>query len=188
MNGDRKIFGRRTAVASVNRPPTLTHSPYSRAVRRRETVIAVAAAAFVLALVLAALRVGETPGRLSDWQALVLGITQGATELLPVSSSGHLILVPWAFGWHYLQDNPDFNKTFDVALHLGTLIAVVIYFWRDLGRLIRAFVQSVGQRRRIETADERIAWYVVDRDGPGRASPAPRGRASSRRSSATRGR
>jgi undecaprenyl-diphosphatase len=129
-------------------------------VRRRETVIAVAAAAFVLAVVLAALRVGETPGRLSGWQALVLGITQGATELLPVSSSGHLILVPWAFGWHYLQDNPDFNKTFDVALHLGTLIAVVIYFWRDLGRLIRAFVQSVG-RRRIETADERIAWYVV---------------------------
>ena len=128
--------------------------------RRREILIAVAAAAFVLALVLAALRVGETPGRLSGWQALVLGITQGATELLPVSSSGHLILVPWAFGWHYLQDNPDFNKTFDVALHLGTLIAVVIYFWRDLGRLIRAFVQSVG-RRRIETADERIAWYVV---------------------------
>jgi undecaprenyl-diphosphatase len=80
--------------------------------------------------------------------------------LLPVSSSGHLILVPWAFGWHYLQDHPDFNKTFDVALHLGTLLAVVIYFWRDLGRLIRAFVQSVG-RRRIETADERIAWYVV---------------------------
>ena len=128
--------------------------------RRRETIIAVAAAAFVLALVLAALRVGETPGRLSDWQALVLGITQGATELLPVSSSGHLILVPWAFGWHYLQDHPDFNKTFDVALHLGTLLAVVIYFWRDIGRLIRAFVQSVG-RRRIETADERIAWYVV---------------------------
>lgn len=151
---------RDAAVASVNRPPTLTHSPYSRAVRRREILIAVAAAAFVLALVLAALRVGETPGRLSGWQALVLGITQGATELLPVSSSGHLILVPWAFGWHYLQDNPDFNKTFDVALHLGTLIAVVIYFWRDLGRLIRAFVQSVG-RRRIETADERIAWYVV---------------------------
>jgi undecaprenyl-diphosphatase len=126
---------------------------------RRNIVVIVAGAAFLLALVLAALRVGETPGQLSDWQALVLGITQGATELLPVSSSGHLILVPWAAGWHYLQENPDFNKTFDVALHLGTLIAVVLYFWRDVVRLARAWWQSV-KRRQVETADERIAWYV----------------------------
>lgn len=109
---------------------------------------------------LAELRVGESPGKLSDWQALVLGMVQGATELLPVSSSGHLILVPWAAGWHYLQDHPDFNKTFDVALHLGTLIAVVLYFWREIGRLLRAWWQSV-KRHRIETADERIAWYVA---------------------------
>jgi undecaprenyl-diphosphatase len=126
---------------------------------RRNIVGIVAGAAFLLALVLAAMRVGETPGQLSDWQALVLGITQGATELLPVSSSGHLILVPWAAGWHYLQDNPDFNKTFDVALHLGTLIAVVLYFWRDVVRLARAWWQSL-KRRQVETADERIAWYV----------------------------
>ena len=97
-----------------------------------------AGAAFAVAVVLAALRVGEAPGKLSDWQALVLGIVQGATELLPVSSSGHLILVPWAAGWQYLQDHPDFNKTFDVALHLGTLVAVVIYFRHDVVRLIRA--------------------------------------------------
>jgi undecaprenyl-diphosphatase len=127
--------------------------------RRNIVVIVVAAAAFLLAIVLAALRVGETPGQLSDWQALVLGITQGATELLPVSSSGHLILVPWAAGWHYLQDNPAFNKTFDVALHLGTLIAVVLYFWRDVVRLARAWWQSL-KRRQVTTADERIAWYV----------------------------
>jgi undecaprenyl-diphosphatase len=126
---------------------------------RRNIVVILAGAAFLLAIVLAALRVGETPGQLSDWQALVLGITQGATELLPVSSSGHLILVPWAAGWHYLQENPDFNKTFDVALHLGTLIAVVLYFWRDVVRLARAWWQSV-KRRQVETADERIAWYV----------------------------
>ncbi|MDX6407795.1 MAG: undecaprenyl-diphosphatase [Gaiellaceae bacterium] len=126
---------------------------------RRRIAITAAGSAFLLAVVLAALRVGETPGKLSDWQALVLGITQGATELLPVSSSGHLILVPWAFGWHYLQDHPDFNKTFDVALHLGTLLAVIIYFWQDIGRLIRAWWQSL-KRRRIVTADERIAWYV----------------------------
>jgi undecaprenyl-diphosphatase len=129
-------------------------------VGRRHIAITVAGSAFLLAVVLAALRVGETPGKLSDWQALVLGIVQGATELLPVSSSGHLILVPWAFGWHYLQDHPDFNKTFDVALHLGTLLAVVIYFRQDIVRLLRALWQS-ARRRQIVTADERIAWYVA---------------------------
>jgi len=128
--------------------------------RRQIAFTAAAGSAFLLAVVLAALRVGETPGKLSDWQALVLGIVQGATELLPVSSSGHLILVPWAAGWHYLQDHPDFNKTFDVALHLGTLIAVILYFWRDVVRIAVAWWQSL-KRRRIETSDERIAWYIV---------------------------
>jgi undecaprenyl-diphosphatase len=129
-------------------------------VSRARIAVALAGAALAVAVVLAELRVGESPGKLSDWQALVLGMVQGATELLPVSSSGHLILVPWAAGWHYLQDHPDFNKTFDVALHLGTLIAVVLYFWREIGRLLRAWWQSVKQHR-IETADERIAWYVA---------------------------
>ena len=127
---------------------------------RARIAVAVAGAAFAVALVLAALRVGETPGKLSDWQALVLGIVQGATELLPISSSGHLILVPWAAGWTYLQDHPDFNKTFDVALHLGTLVAVVIYFWNDVVRLVAAWVRSL-RKRRIESQDERVAWYVV---------------------------
>jgi len=129
-------------------------------VSRARIAVALAGAALALAVVLAALRVGEAPGKLSDWQALVLGIVQGATELLPVSSSGHLILVPWAAGWQYLQDHPDFNKTFDVALHLGTLIAVLIYFWNDVVRLVAAWLRSV-RHRRIETADERVAWIVV---------------------------
>jgi len=81
----------------------------------------------LVAVVLAALRVGEKAGRLSDWQALILGITQGATELLPISSSGHLILVPWVANWRYLEEHADFNKTFDVALHLGTALAVLLY-------------------------------------------------------------
>jgi undecaprenyl-diphosphatase len=122
--------------------------------------VALAGTAFALAVVLAALRVGESPGKLSDWQALVLGVVQGATELLPISSSGHLILVPWAAGWHYLEENPDFNKTFDVALHLGTLVAVVLYFWHDVVRLVRAWFGSV-RRREISTAEERVAWFVV---------------------------
>jgi len=129
-------------------------------VSRLRIAIALAGAALVLAVVLAALRVGETHGKLSGWQALVLGIVQGATELLPISSSGHLILVPWLAGWPYLEEHPDFNKTFDVALHLGTLVAVILYFWGDVVRLVRAWLRSIG-RRSIKNEDERVAWYVA---------------------------
>jgi undecaprenyl-diphosphatase len=118
------------------------------------------AAAMLVALLLAAARVGEEPGALSNWQALVLGLVQGATELLPISSSGHLILVPWLFDWTYLEQHDEFNQTFDVALHMGTLVAVVAYFRHDLVRLLAAFVGSV-QRRRIESPDERSAWFIV---------------------------
>jgi undecaprenyl-diphosphatase len=129
-------------------------------VSRARIAVALAGAALALAVGLAALRVGEAPGKLSDWQALALGVVQGATELLPISSSGHLILLPWAAGWRYLENHPDFNKTFDVALHLGTLVAVILYFWNDIVRLVRAWLRSI-RRRQIETADERVAWYVA---------------------------
>ena len=117
-------------------------------------------AGLVLAIVLAALGVGEEPGRLSDWQALTLGVVQGLTELLPISSSGHLILVPWLGDWRYLAEHPGFNKTFDVALHLGTLVAVVAYFRHDVVRLVAAWVRSL-RRRAIEGPDERVAWLVA---------------------------
>jgi undecaprenyl-diphosphatase len=118
------------------------------------------AAALLLAVILAAARVGERPGALSGWQALALGIVQGLTELLPISSSGHLILVPWLGDWTYLKEHDEFNQTFDVALHLGTLIAVVAYFRHDVVTLIGAWFGSV-RRRAIATPDERIAWLVA---------------------------
>jgi undecaprenyl-diphosphatase len=141
--------------------PTPAAAPSEREDRWSDWFVYIAATVvFLVAVVLAALRIGEKPGRLSDWQALVLGIVQGATELLPISSSGHLILVPWAANWHYLETHESFNKTFDVALHLGTLVAVVVYFWSDIVRYVVAWFGTL-KRRRIETADERIAWAVA---------------------------
>jgi undecaprenyl-diphosphatase len=71
-----------------------------------------------------------------------------------------LILVPWLFDWTYLEENEGFNRTFDVALHLGTLVAVVAYFWTEFGRLVRAWWRSV-QARAIRDTDERVAWVVI---------------------------
>ena len=126
---------------------------------RVATVIA-ATTLLALAGVLTLLGVGEAEGAFPDRQAFVLGIVQGLTELLPISSSGHLILVPWGADWTYLRENDRFNQTFDVSLHLGTLVAVGAYFWGDVVRLVRAWLGSIG-RRRVESADERIAWFVV---------------------------
>jgi len=95
----------------------------------------------------------------------VLGITQGATEFAPVSSSGHLIIVPWLFGWTILQ-NPELNKTFDVALHVGTLIGALVYFRHDVARYLTAWACSI-RRRSIATVDERLAWALVVGTVPG---------------------
>jgi undecaprenyl-diphosphatase len=127
---------------------------------RRSLVLAAAAAALVPALVLTLTGVGDDPSKLPNWQALVLGLVQGLTELLPISSSGHLILVPWLFEWEFLEQNDAFNQTFDVSLHLGTLVAVAAYFWSDIVRLVGAWLGTL-RRRQIGTADERVAWFVA---------------------------
>jgi undecaprenyl-diphosphatase len=91
-------------------------------------------------------------------EAIILGIVQGIAEFAPISSSAHLIIVPWLFGW----DNPALSGlAFDVALHLGTLAAVVIYFWSDLWRLFKAGLASIVQFRIGDDPDRRLAWFIV---------------------------
>ncbi len=81
---------------------------------------------------------GARPGarRVTVWQAIVLGIVQGLTEFLPISSSAHLLIVPWLLGW----ESP--GLAFDAALHLGTLAAVLVYFWRELTAMALAFPRA----------------------------------------------
>src|SRR5215207_9731644 len=96
-------------------------------------------------------------GLVSILHAIILGITQGLSEFLPISSSGHLILVPWLFGWDDFAGQPSLEKTFDVALHLGTLVAAVAYFRADIARYVTAGF-SPAQRG---TRDFRLAWLLA---------------------------
>ena len=93
--------------------------------------------------------------------AIVLGLVQGLSEFLPISSSGHLILVPWLFGWDDFDGNESVAKAFDVSLHIGTLIAVVAYFRRELMVYVREGLRLVFERRQPTTVDGRIAWLLV---------------------------
>jgi undecaprenyl-diphosphatase len=91
-------------------------------------------------------------------QALVMGILQGLTEFLPVSSSGHLVVVPFLFGW----DDAFLNSlAFSVMLHLGTLVALLGYFREDWARLIPAGIAAVRERSFRGDADRRLAWLLV---------------------------
>ncbi len=92
--------------------------------------------------------------------AIVLGLVQGLAEFLPISSSGHLLLVPWIFGWNDFAD-PSIEKAFDVALHLGTLVAVVGYFRRDLVKYVSKGTMLVLKRQKPADPDGRLAWFLV---------------------------
>ncbi len=91
-------------------------------------------------------------------QALIMGIVQGLTEFLPVSSSGHLIIVPWLFGW---DDAFITSLAFSVMLHLGTLIALLIYFRADWLRLIPAGLATIRDRSFQGDPDRKLAWLLV---------------------------
>jgi len=94
-------------------------------------------------------------------QALILGIVQGATEFLPISSSGHLVLLPAALGW---DASP---LVFDTTVHLATLLAVVAVFWRDLCSLVVAWWQGLRHGQPFQTIESRLAWFVILGTVPG---------------------
>mgnify|MGYP001823656975 CR=1 FL=1 len=98
--------------------------------------------------------------QLETWQAAVLGIVQGLSEPLPISSSGHLVVVPWLFDWPDPGGDASASKTFDVAVHLGTLFGVVIYFWRDLVSIVASAWRTL-RTRTFETFEDRLPWYLI---------------------------
>lgn len=95
--------------------------------------------------------------------AIVLGLVQGLSEFLPISSSGHLLLVPWLFGWNDFEgaNGESVKKTFDVALHLGTFVAVLGYFRHDVITYIREGTKLVFSRQKPTTVEGRLAWFFV---------------------------
>jgi undecaprenyl-diphosphatase len=101
---------------------------------------------------------------ITTFQAIVLGILQGVSELFPISSLGHTVLFPNLFGWHNIvkwQSQPESPwLAFVVMLHVGSAVGLLIYFWKDWIAIIRAFFRTLGKRR-IETPTERIAWLIV---------------------------
>jgi undecaprenyl-diphosphatase len=104
------------------------------------------------------------PDPVTTFQAVVLGLLQGVTELFPISSLGHTVLFPTLFGWHTLvksQSQPEsFWLAFVVMLHVGSAIGLLIYFWRDWIELIVAWFRTLPKRR-IDTPTERLAWLIV---------------------------
>jgi undecaprenyl-diphosphatase len=100
--------------------------------------------------------------------AIVLGITQGLSEFLPISSSGHLLLVPWLFGWDDFSGagGKDLEKAFDVALHIGTVVALIVYFRRELALEITAGLRALRERS-LEDPAGRRAWLLLLSAVPG---------------------
>jgi len=95
---------------------------------------------------------------MSIWQSIILGAIQGLTEFLPISSSGHLVIVPHLLGWRFSEQQ---TFVFDVLVQWGTLLAVIVYYWNDLIRILVGFVQALLARRPFGTQDARLGWYLI---------------------------
>lgn len=100
-------------------------------------------------------------------QSVILGIVQGITELLPISSSAHLNLIPWIFNWTNSQGFNQAFEAFDVALHAGTLLAILIFFFKDWIELIKGGFNQVIKKQKIP--EGRMFWYIVFATLPGGA-------------------
>ena len=101
---------------------------------------------------------------ITTFQAVVLGLLQGVTELFPVSSLGHTVIFPHLFGWNNIvgwESQPESPwLAFVVMLHVGSAVGLLIYFWKDWVAIIRAFFATV-RKQRIETPTERLAWLII---------------------------
>jgi undecaprenyl-diphosphatase len=95
---------------------------------------------------------------MSIFQALILGIIQGLTEYIPVSSTANLILFPWLLGWEF---DPATKEVFVILVQWGTLVGVIIYFWRDIWQIAGAVVSGLSQRKPFETFEARLGWLVI---------------------------
>src|SRR4030065_2527027 len=89
------------------------------------------------------------------FQAIILGIIQGLTEFLPVSSTAHLILAPWIFGW----DDP--GLAFDVVVHLGTLTGIIAFFWKDFYSILQSMISGVMTWKAYTGMEGRLGWYII---------------------------
>ncbi len=95
---------------------------------------------------------------MSIWQSIVMGIIQGLTEFLPISSSGHLVIIPHLLGWRFSEQQ---TFVFDVLVQWGTLLAVVVYYWADLLRILTGFMQALLARKPFGNPDARLGWYLI---------------------------
>ncbi len=92
------------------------------------------------------------------FQSLVLGIIQGITEFLPISSTGHLVLTPFLLGWN-IPENQAF--VFDVLVQVATLVAVITYFWQDLLSIVEAMLAGIWQKKPFSEPQSKLGWYIV---------------------------